>query len=184
MQRLERSDIATIRAAMKLFHFVVAEIDTELRYVWVDNAHPDFDPSVVVGKRDDELITPAEAEEIMALKRNALLHREPTKRVLGFQRSDGFRFYCVCAFPVRNASGAVDGLLTVGFDTPGVLRGILPICSYCKRIRDDQDVWQTVEDYVRNRTETHFSHGICPDCFQKYHAEPPAGGDGKPAPQP
>ncbi|HUF51163.1 MAG TPA: PAS domain S-box protein [Longimicrobiales bacterium] len=45
------------------------------------------------------------------------------------------------------------------------LRRILPICSYCKRIRDDQDYWQTVESYIAEHTNSRFSHGICPSCF-------------------
>lgn len=53
------------------------------------------------------------------------------------------------------------------------LRGILPICAHCKKIRDDQGFWQQVDDYVSQHTEAEFSHGICPDCMQtiypKYH---------------
>ena len=47
------------------------------------------------------------------------------------------------------------------------LRGILPICSYCKKIRSDRGYWQEVEAYIRERSDTEFSHGICPDCFAK-----------------
>jgi PAS domain S-box-containing protein len=45
------------------------------------------------------------------------------------------------------------------------LRGILPICSYCKRIRDDENYWHSVETYVSQHTNTQFSHSICPACF-------------------
>ncbi|MEO5818506.1 MAG: response regulator [Gemmatimonadaceae bacterium] len=45
------------------------------------------------------------------------------------------------------------------------LRGILPICSYCKKIRDDADYWQTVEGYISQHTGMKFSHGICPECY-------------------
>jgi DNA-binding NtrC family response regulator len=44
------------------------------------------------------------------------------------------------------------------------LRGFIPICASCKKIRDDQGFWQQVEVYVRDHTEAEFSHGICPDC--------------------
>lgn len=47
------------------------------------------------------------------------------------------------------------------------LRWILPICSYCKKIRDDSDSWQTMERYIAQRTGTQFSHGICPECYAK-----------------
>ncbi len=47
------------------------------------------------------------------------------------------------------------------------LRGLLPICSYCKKIRDDQNYWQQVEQYVGAHSDVQFSHGICPDCYRK-----------------
>jgi PAS domain S-box-containing protein len=45
------------------------------------------------------------------------------------------------------------------------LQQILPICSYCKRIRDDENYWQTVEGYIAQHTATRFSHSICPSCY-------------------
>lgn len=47
------------------------------------------------------------------------------------------------------------------------LREFLPICSYCKRIRDDQDYWHSVESYISTHTNTQFSHGVCPTCFER-----------------
>jgi phosphoserine phosphatase RsbU/P len=48
------------------------------------------------------------------------------------------------------------------------LEGLLPICTYCKRIRDEADSWSQVEEYVGRRTEAQFSHGICPDCYDRH----------------
>jgi hypothetical protein len=48
-----------------------------------------------------------------------------------------------------------------------LLEGILPICSLCKKIRDEQGNWQHVEIYVSNRSEALFSHSLCPDCLQR-----------------
>lgn len=48
-----------------------------------------------------------------------------------------------------------------------VLQGMLPICSYCKSIRDDQDYWQAVESYIIKHSSVQFSHGICPNCYEK-----------------
>ena len=45
------------------------------------------------------------------------------------------------------------------------LSGILPICSYCKKIRDDHDFWQRVEEYITDHSEARFTHGICPECY-------------------
>jgi hypothetical protein len=61
MKELERGNVAGVRASLSKLGAVVAEVDRELRYVWIDNPHPDFDPSRAAGKRDDELIASAEA---------------------------------------------------------------------------------------------------------------------------
>jgi PAS domain S-box-containing protein len=45
------------------------------------------------------------------------------------------------------------------------LQDILPICMYCKKIRDDENYWQTVEAYISHHTNSKFSHGICPTCY-------------------
>lgn len=47
------------------------------------------------------------------------------------------------------------------------LKELIPICMYCKRVRDDQDYWQQVESYIHAHTGSNFSHGICPECFNK-----------------
>jgi hypothetical protein len=48
------------------------------------------------------------------------------------------------------------------------LHGLLPICSHCKKIRDDSGYWEQIESYVKNHSEAEFTHGICPDCIKKY----------------
>ncbi len=47
------------------------------------------------------------------------------------------------------------------------LQGLLPICSYCKKIRDDQDYWHQVDKYVATHADVRFSHGICPSCYDE-----------------
>ncbi|GJL56169.1 MAG: hypothetical protein NPIRA02_33010 [Nitrospirales bacterium] len=47
------------------------------------------------------------------------------------------------------------------------LQGLLPICSYCKKIRNDENYWQQVEEYLSHRIDIQFSHGVCPHCFEK-----------------
>jgi len=46
------------------------------------------------------------------------------------------------------------------------LQGLLPICSYCKRIRDDRNYWRQIEAYIAEHSEAQFTHGICPECFE------------------
>jgi hypothetical protein len=52
-----------------------------------------------------------------------------------------------------------------------VLRGLLPICSYCKKIRDDKGYWTDLESYISSRSEVDFTHGICPECEKKVRSD-------------
>ena len=51
------------------------------------------------------------------------------------------------------------------------LEGIIPICSYCKKIRDDQNIWHQLESYIMEHSEASFSHGMCPRCLEKHRTE-------------
>ena len=51
------------------------------------------------------------------------------------------------------------------------LRGILPICSFCKKVRDDQGYWEQVDVYIRKYSEADISHSICPECMKKHYPD-------------
>ena len=51
------------------------------------------------------------------------------------------------------------------------LRGLLPICASCKRIRDDKGYWQQIETFIHEHSEAEFSHGLCPECMEKLYPE-------------
>jgi K+-sensing histidine kinase KdpD len=52
-----------------------------------------------------------------------------------------------------------------------LLEGLLSICSFCKKIRDDNKQWQPLEAYISKRTTATFSHGVCPECAEKHYSE-------------
>jgi DNA-binding response OmpR family regulator len=54
-----------------------------------------------------------------------------------------------------------------------LLKDLLPMCMYCKRIRDDGDYWQQVESYLHSHMGSNFSHGVCPECFTREVGAPP-----------
>jgi K+-sensing histidine kinase KdpD len=61
-----------------------------------------------------------------------------------------------------------------------ILSGLLPICAWCKKVRDDDGYWTQIETYISSHSQASFSHGICPECRQKQlsdlaavHPEPP-----------
>ncbi len=57
--------------------------------------------------------------------------------------------------------------LTEALEANKTLRGLIPICGYCKKIRDDRGYWSQVESFVAKHSEAKFSHGICPTCFEQ-----------------
>jgi len=52
-----------------------------------------------------------------------------------------------------------------------LLSGLLPICATCKNIRDDKGYWNKIESYISHHSKVEFSHGICPDCAQKFYPD-------------
>lgn len=97
---------------------------------------------------DDYLIKPVEPEELRSRLRVG-------ERVIRLQTRLADR--------VRELQEALDKVET--------LEGLIPICSYCKNIRNEQDYWERVEQYMGSRTTARFSHGICPSCLAKLEEE-------------
>lgn len=102
---------------------------------------------------DDYLTKPFEADELRARIRVG-------ERVVGLQQRLASR--------VRELEAALAKV--------SELEGLLPICSYCKRVRDDGNYWHQVEVYIGERSAARFSHGVCPSCYAK-HLEPQLGDD-------
>jgi len=61
--------------------------------------------------------------------------------------------------------------LKKAFDEIKVLKGIIPICANCKKIRDDEGYWENVAEYISLHTDARFSHGICPDCMKELYGD-------------
>lgn len=97
---------------------------------------------------DDYLVKPFDPEELRA-RVNAGM------RIIDLQQR--------LAGKVVELEGALANVRT--------LRGLIPICSYCKAIRDDSDYWHRVEEYVTEHSDAKFSHGICPKCLEGAYKE-------------
>lgn len=61
--------------------------------------------------------------------------------------------------------------LRKALDEINTLRGILPVCSFCKNIRDDKGHWEKIESYIKDHSQAEFSHSICPECMKKHYPD-------------
>jgi response regulator RpfG family c-di-GMP phosphodiesterase len=95
------------------------------------------------GGADDYIAKPFDREELRA-------RLQTGRRILRLQRD--------LAEQLRQSEAALSQVKQ--------LQGLLPICSYCKKIRDDQNYWRQVEEYISAYSEARFSHGICPTCWE------------------
>lgn len=67
---------------------------------------------------------------------------------------------------LQNSLATRIGELEAALSQVKQLQGLLPICSYCKKIRDEKNYWQRVDDYLAEYADVRFTHGICPDCYE------------------
>ena len=102
----------------------------------------------LVAGADDYVIKPFDADELRA-------RLNVGERVVGLERT--------LAKKVSDLQLALDDVRK--------LKGLLPICMYCKSVRDDKDYWHQIEEYIHTETGTDFSHGICPKCMARVTAE-------------
>jgi|GEM_PF-3875531 len=129
-----------------------------------------------------------EDQDIYYLHRKQLMETgKPQKCYLRMVKKDGTLFWAhleinatqesTCA-PVHRLviidlteQKQVEEALQKALEEVKILRGILPICSNCKKIRDSQGRWNPVEVYIRDHTDVQFSHGMCPECRKKLYPE-------------
>jgi signal transduction histidine kinase len=115
-----RLDVETeqeYRTALRHSPIVLARVDRDLRYEWVYNAHTDFAPEQMQGRRDDEIDTGPGVDELMALKRQTLAQAEQRRREITFERSNGTITYDITATPIQDEDGdTVVGVLTAALD--------------------------------------------------------------------
>ena len=72
-------------------------------------------------------------------------------------------------FHVNQQSGDENKTLIDYFSEIKVLRGILPLCSFCKKIRDDEGYWEQVDVYINKHSEADISHSLCPECAKIHY---------------
>jgi len=175
----------TLKSLLNNTQAIITRMNRQFEIVYINSAVKAFtgiEPDNFIGKKLSDfgnVIRYAKLYEKAAaevFETGLECHTESERQVKGETA-----YFVTHVTPEFDEKGEIESALGVTFNvtklkkTENELRGalaeikqlqaILPICSYCKNIRDDKDYWQTVEDYLSSRTDTKFSHSICPDCF-------------------
>lgn len=134
---------------------------------WAEGVHPDdFDRCLQIYTTSFAARTAFEME--YRIKRHDGEYRWLFDRGVPYFDTDGtFKGFIGSCIDVTDRIDAQEALRRIHEDELSELRGILPICSYCKKVRNDRNYWEQIESFVATRTTASFSHGICPDCKDK-----------------
>ena len=168
------------------------EVDAEMRYVYARPKVLEllgYGPMEVLGKTPFDLMPSAEVTRLQPIVQE--LRQEPRPfRILentNLHKDGSLRVLETSGVPIYDRAGRWMGFRGIDRDITArkhverererliaelrealahikTLRGLLPICASCKNIRDDQGYWRQVEEYIKERIDVQFSHGICPDC--------------------
>lgn len=146
----------------------------------------------IIGTRIVDLFSPEEAEKRMVVVRRAFATAETIVFDVRVPAVSGDRVYMTSVKPVLDEQGAVQSVICISkeitdrkraeeererliaelkeaLSTIRTLSGLLPICSACKKIRDDRGHWTHLEAYIRQHTGAEFTHGLCPTCAARLY---------------
>ena len=147
------------------------------------------DPNDAIGKTDNQFFAPEYAQSTLKDEKLIVRTKKPLiNKVENMIRKDGVqRWVSTTKVPILDSHGHVHGIIGISRDFTelkraeeerekllielqkalakvNTLSGLVPICSKCKKIRDDKGYWSQVEDYIHAHSGTEFSHSLCPEC--------------------
>lgn len=165
---------------------VVVDAHGAIRYL--NRVQPGFDRDRVIGTQAVALFVGEHAAVFEANLAQVLETGRPGRyEVMMRSPSGGSTWYQSDIFPYRE-NGTVVGAVIVAHDVTELrtamkeledLRRLLPICSWCGKIRNDSGKWETVEAFLGKQMDTQVTHGMCTDCFGRHMRELGGGGTGR-----
>lgn len=151
--------------------FTGRSLEQETGNGWAEGVHPeDFDRCLKI--YTDHFATREAFEMEYRLRRFDGAFRWIFDRGVPYVDAEGnFKGYIGSCIDITEGKEAREALNRAHEAELKKLRDVIPICSYCKKIRDDRGYWNQVELYISEQTNTLLSHGMCPDCEKKAIAE-------------
>jgi hypothetical protein len=140
-----------------------------------------------LGRTDAELFGDEDGARQTAIKEEVLRIRSESHAEVTLSLKGERHHFDVVVEPLRDLKGQVVGVLGSAVDTTSLketiaklqqalnevqlLKGLVPICASCKRIRNERGTWEVLEVYIQAHSEAKFSHGMCPECMRKLYPE-------------
>ncbi len=170
--RIERSD-----ELFRIFGLTREELGPETNSVQMDIIHPDDKNTVQevmemamtghnVGQIDFRIIRPDGTERVVSSNSKTILDStgKPVKSV-------GYVFDITERKQTEMERERLIGELQKALENIKTLKGLLPICAECKKIRDDKGYWNQIEGYIERYSDALFSHGLCPECMDRLYGD-------------
>jgi len=151
--------------------FTGRSLEQEAGNGWAEGVHPDdFDRCLKI--YTDHFARREVFEMEYRLRRFDGVYRWIFDRGVPYSDAEGnFKGYIGSCIDVTERIEAQEALKKAQESEIRKLRGFLPICSYCKKIRNDRNYWEQIESYISDHSDVQFSHGICPECEASVMAE-------------
>jgi PAS domain S-box-containing protein len=175
------------RVALKNAPVVVFSQDLQLRYTWISSSSLGVVPEDYLGRTDAEMFGDEDGGRLTAIKEEVLRTRSESHAEVTVMLNGERHHFDLVVEPLRDPDERVVGVLCSAVDTTSLketiaklqqalnevqaLRGLVPICASCKRIRNERGTWEVLEAYIQGHSEAKFSHGICPECMRKLYPE-------------
>jgi len=193
-QQTLRESEERFRVALQGTPVTVFNQDRDLRYTWIYSPVMSWAEQSYLGRTDTDIVGGEEAARLTEIKRrvvqSGVASREET--IVTFHGEP--HYFDLTVEPLRNAGGDIVGITCAAVDISlikqgaaererlirelqnalaqvKVLKGLLPICANCKKIRDKDGKWNSVEQYIRHHADVDFTHGICPECARILYPE-------------
>lgn len=163
---------------------VISRFDREIRHVYVSPAIEKLTglpASYYIGKKHNEMGISSFSGNVMDnFIRKCFNTGSIESLIVEFPTEKGHSYFQMKVAPEYNEEGIIESVLCITRDVTkevkiqcelNTLKGLIPICASCHKIRDDKGSWTMLEKYISENSGSEFTHGLCPDCIKKLYPE-------------
>ena len=176
---------AELKAILGLLPDLVVLIDEERMIRFINRDEAGYPVEAVLGKHVDAFVSPGARAEVAVLLDRVFEDMEPAAQVTEVTTANGERVWYEGTMIPIVSDGRVTSVIIATRNVTArnlaerelsMLRSLLPICSWCKKIQTDEGEWRPLEAYLASTGQSRVTHGICPDCDRTMFGEPAAKG--------